>query len=55
MVHDMYEVLAREPENRTAVACHLRAAAVLRPGVPKRLASLLEDMHASLEADPELA
>lgn len=55
MVHDMYEVLAREPVNRTAVACHLRAAAVLRPGVPKRLASLLEDMHASLEADPELA
>lgn len=55
MVRDMYEVLAREPEARSAVACHLRAAAVLRPGVSKRLASLLEDMQTALEADTEVA
>ena len=53
MVRDMYEVLAREPQGRTAVACHLRAAAVLRPGVADRLASLLEDMLTALEVEDQ--
>jgi len=47
---EMYQSLARQSHpHSTLVACHLRAASVMRPGVPKRLASLLQDMHAELE------
>jgi len=48
MVRDMYEALAA-PEITSVVAAHLRAATVLRPGVPERLASLVRDMHRQLE------
>lgn len=48
MVRDMYEALAT-PDTTPVVAAHLRAAPVLRPGVPKRLASLVQDMHRELE------
>lgn len=46
LLKDMYRALAKqESEPRTAVACHLRASNVMRPGVPDRLASILQDMH----------
>ena len=47
---EMYKSLAcQTPSHSPVVACHLRAASVMRPGVPKRLASLLKDMHTELE------
>ena len=49
VVQDMYDALAREPVHVVAVACHLRAAAVLRPGAAERLGELLKDMHAKLD------
>jgi transcriptional regulator with XRE-family HTH domain len=49
MVKDLYAALASEPAARPAVACHLRAASVLRPGVPDRLGGLLKDMQARLQ------
>ena len=48
MVKDLYSALAVEPPARPAIACHLRAASVLRPGVPDRLGGLLKDMQARL-------
>jgi transcriptional regulator with XRE-family HTH domain len=50
MLRSMYDVLARQPTQRQVVACHLRAASVLRPGVPQRLNALLGDMHTKLAA-----
>ncbi|MCH8899949.1 MAG: helix-turn-helix domain-containing protein [Acidobacteria bacterium] len=48
MVGDMYEALAK-PDATPVVAAHMRAASVLRPGVPERLANLIQDMHQQLE------
>lgn len=51
MLQQMHGVLARggsSPE-RPLVACHLRAASAMRPGVPHRLSALLTDVHAGLE------
>ena len=45
VVRDMYAVLAGEPQTPVTVACHLRAAATLRPGVPERLGELLGAMQ----------
>lgn len=50
VVRDMYDVLARRAAATPAVACHLRAATVLRPGVPDRLGRLLEEMRDRLRA-----
>ncbi|WP_419927019.1 helix-turn-helix domain-containing protein [Candidatus Poriferisocius sp.] len=50
VVRDMYEALAREPSHPPTVACHLRAASVLRPGVADRLGTLLQDMRSKLNA-----
>jgi transcriptional regulator with XRE-family HTH domain len=50
VLRGMYEVLAKAPVERPIVACHLRAAGVLRPGVPQRLTSLLGEMHDKLAA-----
>lgn len=45
----MYDSLAGAIEEPTAlVACHLRAATTLRPGVPERLASILDDFNTGL-------
>ena len=45
----MYNALADDlPARRPVMACHLRAASVMRPGVPHRLADLLTDMHSEL-------
>jgi len=41
----LYNSLAKPFESSQAVSCHLRAATVLRPGVPTRLSSLLVDME----------
>lgn len=50
VLRDLYRALARESAPpRPAVACHLRAAGALRPGVPQRLATLLTDMHDQLQ------
>jgi hypothetical protein len=48
IIRDLYGTLAREASEPPALAMHLRAASVLRPGVPERLGSLLTDMHAAL-------
>ena len=50
MLRSMYDALAKAPAQRQVVACHLRAASMLRPGVPERLNSLLGDMHDKLAA-----
>jgi transcriptional regulator with XRE-family HTH domain len=50
MVRTMYQALAQTPKPPVApLAVHLRAASVMRPGVPDRLASLLRDMQEALE------
>lgn len=48
VVRGMYDALATAPVERSVVACHLRAAGVLRPGVPQRLNTLLGEMHDKL-------
>ncbi len=50
MLRSMYGALAKAPAQRQVVACHLRAASMLRPGVPERLNSLLGEMHDKLAA-----
>jgi transcriptional regulator with XRE-family HTH domain len=50
VLRGMYDALAKAPVHRQIVACHLRAAGVLRPGVPQRLNSLLNEMHDKLTA-----
>jgi hypothetical protein len=51
VVRDLYQALAHQAPMSDAppLAIHLRAASVMRPGVPERLASLLTDMRAALE------
>jgi len=50
VLKEMYANLAKASQpSAPLVACHLRAAPVMRPGVPVRLGSLLEDMHKELE------
>lgn len=48
VIRSMYDALAKAPTERQVVACHLRAAGVMRPGVPQRLNSLLVEMHDKL-------
>ncbi|MFJ4099836.1 helix-turn-helix domain-containing protein [Amycolatopsis japonica] len=50
VLRNMYDVLAEAPAQPQVVACHLRAASMLRPGVPPRLNSLLGEMHDKLAA-----
>ena len=50
VVRQMYDALAAKSEPAPPlVACHLRAAAMLRPGVPDRLSGLVVDMLQALE------
>lgn len=49
VLRGMYSALASERVETPLLACHLRAASVLRPGVPERLNSMLTRMHSSLE------
>ena len=49
LLREMYAKLATQREPDRLVACHLRAASTLRPGVPDRLSTLLLDMHRALE------
>ena len=48
VVRDMYAALARTGQEPEPLAVHLRAATVMRPGVPERLGSLLRDMRDAL-------
>jgi transcriptional regulator with XRE-family HTH domain len=48
VLRDMYTVLAKTEVSQPVIACHLRAASVLRPGVPERLNTLLNEMHEKL-------
>lgn len=48
VLRNMYDVLAKAPAERRVVACHLRAASMLRPGVPERLHAVLAEMHQEL-------
>ena len=52
VVRDLYHALARQapPQSPAPLALHLRAASVMKPGVPERLASLLKEMRVALEA-----
>ena len=50
VLRKMYDVLAKAPTQKPVVACHLRAASALRPGVPHRLNSILGEMHEKLAA-----
>ena len=48
-LRDLYGALATStPVPDEALALHLRAATTMRPGVPARLGSLLDDMHRAL-------
>jgi transcriptional regulator with XRE-family HTH domain len=50
VIRQMYDALAATTQPPThLVACHLRAASTMRPGVPDRLAEILVDLHQSLE------
>ena len=50
VLKEMYAALATDTvPGAPLVACHLRAASVMRPGVPHRLAGLLSDMHDELD------
>lgn len=49
VVGDMYAALARQVEPPETLAMHLRAASIMRPGVPERLNGILSDMRAALE------
>ena len=49
MIRELYSVLAKPIEKPTTVSCHLRAASMLRPGVPSRLSAMLVDIEASLK------
>jgi transcriptional regulator with XRE-family HTH domain len=50
VIRQMYEALAiNVGPAKSLVACHLRAAPSLRPGVPERLGSVLIDIHRALE------
>lgn len=48
VLRDMYAVLAKTEVAQPVIACHLRAASVLRPGVPERLNALLTEMRDKL-------
>lgn len=50
MLRAMYTALASSAPARPLLAVHLRAAAVMRPGVPARLNDMLGAMHTELEA-----
>jgi hypothetical protein len=50
VLKEMYEGLAQRVDPpQPPVACHLRAAPVMRPGVPGRLGALLQDLQKALE------
>ncbi|TWF80028.1 transcriptional regulator with XRE-family HTH domain [Pseudonocardia hierapolitana] len=50
VLREMYANLAKTAApSKPVVACHLRAASVMRPGVPQRLGALLADIHSALE------
>ncbi len=51
VVRDLYRALAHPTATplTAPLTLHLRAASVMRPGVPERLASLLTDMREALE------
>jgi transcriptional regulator with XRE-family HTH domain len=54
VLRDLYDALAAAAApSAEAVACHLRAVTVMRPGVAPRLASALRDMRSALEARVE--
>lgn len=48
VVRDLYAALAQPPEHETVMDMHLRAAPVMRPGVPERLVGILTDMRQAL-------
>lgn len=49
VVRDLYDALAdKHQPSAPLAACHLRAHAVLRPGVPERLGGVLNDIHDEL-------
>ncbi len=53
VLREMYRALSakeNQSQQRTTVTLHLRAASIMRPGVPERLASVLRDMRAALDA-----
>jgi transcriptional regulator with XRE-family HTH domain len=49
VVRDLYDALAQDTPEPPPLVVHLRAASMLRPGVPERLGTMLHDMRAVLE------
>jgi hypothetical protein len=53
VLREMYRALSakeNQAQQRATLTLHLRAASIMRPGVPERLASVLRDMRAALDA-----
>lgn len=48
VVRDLYAALAQQPEQPSVMDMHLRAAPVMRTGVPERLVGILTDMRQAL-------
>lgn len=51
VMRNMYIAFAKTQASRPVVACHLRAAAVMRPGVSTRLSSILRELNDKLAAE----
>lgn len=49
VVRDLYAALAKPQPDRPLVACHLRAAPVMRAGVPEMLSDILTDLRDAVE------
>lgn len=54
VVREMYRALAAKRQQTVAppLTLHLRAASIMRPGVPERLASILKEMDSALRHRP---
>ena len=54
VLREMYRALSakeNQAHQRATLTLHLRAASIMRPGVPERLASVLRDMRAALDTN----
>jgi hypothetical protein len=49
-IYRAHATSAATAPDRSPLTLHLRAASIMRPGVPDRLAGILQDMRSALEA-----
>lgn len=50
MLRKMYEALAEPVRDTPTIACHLRAATTMRPGVAERLSGVLQSLESELQS-----